>query len=197
MHGDLAGVLLSVSLIGVCTGVSCFFRGELKRKIVHIGVSNFAFIYLYVFESDLMPVLGLCAFAVINLAVAVKQKSRRYGTVLFPISVVILITAKSLGFGTARDVACATLAMGWGDGLAALVGMCAGKTKMPLCDKKTVVGSFTVFACVMLCIVFVGGKSPLQALAVSVIAVLAEAYTPYGLDNVSVPAVVFTGCALI
>ena len=197
MHGDLYGVILTIALIGTCAGVSLLFKGEVKRKIVHIGVSNFAFVYLYVFESDTCPLIWLCIFVLINYVVARKEGSTRYGTVLFPFSIIILIISKMLGLGSARDVAVATLAMGWGDGFAALAGIRFGKTKMPMCRKKTVTGSAVVFFSVILCTVFVGGKSLLSALAAAIAAVIAEAYTPYGLDNVTVPVAVFLCCALI
>ena len=77
MHGDVWGLVLSVLLIGFFLGVSFLIVkfgkkrlgdscSEVARKVVHIGVSNWFFIYCYVFETDIWPIAGLAVFTVMN-----------------------------------------------------------------------------------------------------------------------------------
>ena len=90
VHGDAAGVSLSVILIALCWFLSRLSKDkELSRKILHIGVSNFGFIYYFVFDGDFYAALGLLASAVVLLVIAVKQKSKRMGTVIFPLTIVL------------------------------------------------------------------------------------------------------------
>ncbi len=227
MHGDALGILLSVLLIGICLVlafiVSRFGKrrlgdasSEIARKIVHIGVSNWFFIYYHVFESDLWPILGLAAFALINLLLNVTgglsvmmgqgSKKRNWGLVEYPISVILLIVLKMLGFGDAVCVGCGLLCMGYGDGLAALVGRSVKSRKMGIDGRKSLAGfvtmvAVTFFIFVALKLVYVSGVSAMKVLGIgllcAVIAALVEAYTPFGLDNISVPLTIYLVSVLV
>ena len=143
MHGDALGLFLSVLLISACLGLSYLVakygrkrlgdaRSEVARKIVHIGVSNWFFIYAHVFEGDLWPIVGLASFALINavlnisglLAKLMAQEStkRNWGLVQYPISIILLILIRKAWFGDMAAFGCAVLGMGYGDGLASLAG---------------------------------------------------------------------------
>lgn len=217
MHGDLAGVLLSVGLIGLCMGLSAVnarygkkafgsLCPEVARKMVHIGVSNWFFIYAHVFETDLWPVLGLAGFAVINAvmnvtgglhAVMGQDSTRRnWGLVQYPVSIILLIALKHFGVGDIVCVGCGILGMGYGDGLASLVGMKVRSGRMPGRTKKTVAGSLTMalvtFAVVVvLNLAYRSGADPVRVVLVGLLtgicSAAVEAYTPFGLDNISVP----------
>lgn len=227
MHGDALGVLLSVLLIAACLAIAFLVSrfgkrclgdasSEISRKIVHIGVSNWFFIYYHVFESDLWPILGLGAFALINyilnvsglLSVLMGQSSRKrnWGLVEYPISVIALIALKALGVGDAVCVGCGLLCMGYGDGLAALVGRSIRSGRFGLGGRKTVAGSVTMalvtFAIFIALKLGYGSNASaltvmLAAAVASVLATLVEAYTPFGLDNISVPLTIYLVSVLV
>ena len=244
MPGDLAGVLLSAGLIAICFlaaflvvrfgkrgGTVCGAAGagaagsggsvgvssaELARKIVHIGVSNWFFIYYFCFESPFWAIVGLAVFAVINFiltatgvfsaVVGNSVAKRSWGVVYYPLSIILLILFVKWGLGSKVDLGCALLGMGYGDGLAALIGQRFGKKKVFSGSKKTLMGSVTMLLVVAL--VVIGLKMcfgtalawwalVLCSLGIGLAACLAEAVTPLGLDNVSVPIVVFLLAGLV
>ncbi len=227
MPGDVLGLLLSVLLIAAFLAiaylVSKFGKGrlgdassEIARKIVHIGVSNWFFIYHHVFESDIWPILGLGFFAVVNLllnttgALAIlmgqDNKKRNWGLVEYPISVILMIILKMLGVGDAVCVGCGLLCMGYGDGLAALVGKAFRSRRFGLGGRKSVAGSvtmaFVTFAIFVALKLGYGcaastGTVVLVALLAAVLATLVEAYTPFGLDNISVPLTIYLVSVLV
>ena len=221
MHGDALGLLLSVLLIALCLGLSFFVTRygrrllgvscpEVARKIVHIGVSNWFFIYCFVFESDLWPMIGLGCFALINaymnvsglLGKLMAQDStrRNWGLVQYPVAIIILILLKKLGVGDMTAMGCAVLGMGYGDGLASLVGKATKSKRLGSWTKKTVAGSLTMacitFIIVVLIEIYIGRTSfsshlMLIGLLTSVVATAVEALTPFGLDNLSVPIAIY------
>ena len=221
MHGDLAGVILSFAVVTLFLGLSFvvvkFGRGlfkdscpEIARKIVHIGVSNWFFIYCYVFETDLWPILGLAFFALANALMNITgllstmmgqdSKARNWGLVQYPISIIIVILLKHFGLGDMAAVGCAVLAMGYGDGLASIVGKAVKSKRLGNWTKKTYAGSITMVCVTMIVVilmkVFIGrvsfsGILVLKAFLVGVFAALVEAFTPFGLDNMSVPIAIF------
>ena len=227
MHGDIWGLLLSVALILSCLIASFLVARhgrkafgdlcpEIARKIVHIGVSNWFFIYCHVFESDLWPIIGLAGFAVINavmnmsggLHVLMGQEStkRNWGLVQYPISIIILIMLRHFGVGDMVCVGCGVLGMGYGDGLASIVGMKVRSKKLPGKSRKTVAGSITM-ACITFVVVFLLNifykqgvemtRLVLVSLLAGVCASFVEAYTPFGLDNISVPLTIYLIAGLI
>ena len=227
MHGDIWGLLLSVALILSCLITSFLVARhgrkafgdlcpEIARKIVHIGVSNWFFIYCHVFESDLWPIIGLAGFAVINavmnmsggLHVLMGQEStkRNWGLVQYPISIIILIMLRHFGVGDMVCVGCGVLGMGYGDGLASIIGMKVRSKNLPGKSRKTVAGSITM-ACITFVVVFLlnifykQGVEMATLVLVSLLAGLCasfvEAYTPFGLDNISVPLTIYLIAGLI
>ena len=171
---------------------------EVARKLVHIGVSNFAMLYLYMFETWYMPFAGLLVFSVINLFIELKTGSRRsMGTVQYPLVIAFIVFMVHLGYGTKESCAAALLGMGYGDGLAALVGLGFGGIKLPGSKKKTFTGSIVMFFVVLLvCIVFTG-RPLFLCIFTALAATLTEAYTPFGLDNITVPLVIWAMTGLI
>ena len=82
--------------------------------------------------------------------------------------------------------------MGYGDGLAALVGSKFKSKKFVLFgNEKTVLGSITMFIASFIAISILSmcfnQFSIIGVLFISVIATLIEAISPYGLDNITVP----------
>jgi len=227
MHGDAAGLILSVLLIGFCLGLSIFVSKtgksrlgamcpEIARKIVHIGVSNWFFIYFHVFESDLWPVAGLTAFALINaymnisglLGKLMGQEStgRNWGLVQYPVSIIMLIVLKNFGVGNMVAMGCAVLGMGYGDGLASIAGMTLKSRPITKTSKKSVAGFVTMALVTLAVFVLInlaygpGVPVPrllLFGLLTSIAAALTEAFTPFGLDNISVPLTIYLIAGLV
>ena len=227
MHGDIWGLLLSVALILSCL-ISSFLVArhgrkafgdlcpEIARKIVHIGVSNWFFIYCHVFESDLWPIIGLAGFAVINavmnmsggLHVLMGQEStkRNWGLVQYPISIIILIMLRHFGVGDMVCVGCGVIGMGYGDGLASIVGMKVKSGHMPGQKKKTIAGSVTMAVVTFVIVLTLNlayrqgvafARVALVSLLAAICATFVEAYTPLGLDNISVPLTIYLIAGLV
>ncbi len=227
MHGDLWGLVLSVVLIGFFLGVSFLIVkfgkkrlgsscSEVARKVVHIGVSNWFFIYLYVFETDVWPIAGLAAFTVMNAVLNVsgglktvmgqEDKKRNWGLVQYPVSIIILIVLKMLGVGDSVALGCAILGMGYGDGLASIFGRALKSRKISEKNPKTLAGCITMFVVTFIVIVlmkrFIGNVTAASglipvALLGALAATLVEAFTPFGLDNISVPVVIYLIAGLL
>ncbi len=204
---NIEGMIWTVCLVCFCWAVALLikhkkpvsdFRREVARKFVHIGVSNWFFIYSSFFTLWYYPVAGLVFFAVVNYFIEIKTGTRRsWGTVYFPISIVIMIILKECGFGSVQIVGCGLLGMGYADGFAALAGMCFGKTKMPFSKKKSIFGSSVVLLITMLIVLFMSDISVAGALLIGIAAMVAEAYTPMGLDNISVPLIIYVLSAIL
>ena len=232
MLGDLLGFALSGLLIVLCMSLAYLvvkhgdkkfgsLKSEVARKIVHIGVSNWFFIYYYCFETFVWPASGLALFAVINFVLTAngsyskiigKESTKRsWGVVYYPLAVIVLLVLHELGVGTRLDVGCGLLGMGYGDGLAALIGAKYGKSKLSKNSKKTVLGSVTMLLVVAIILFAVksgfGGVSEawamgtfglvLFSLSVGLTAAIFEAVTPFGLDNISVPIVIYLMAGLV
>lgn len=220
MHGDLPGVLLSFAGVGLFLGLSFvvvrFGRGllgdscpEIARKIVHIGVSNWFFIYCYVFETDLWAVAVLASFTLANALMNVtgllgplmgqSNTTRNWGLVQYPVSIIIVIALKHFGIGDMVCVGCAVLGMGYGDGLASIIGKSLGSRRLGKWTKKTVAGSITMFCITFIVVILMktligrtsfSSNMVLTAAVVAALATAVEAFTPFGLDNLSVPVAI-------
>ncbi len=123
-------------------------RGEVARKVVHMGVGAIAFLLRY-----LGPVWGAaCALAAVlfNLLLLPRLGGRRLwreaetargtslGILLYPVAVLLLI----LVFHRRLEVAAAVWGvLAFGDGMASLAGMGFGRRKLPWNPRKSWVGS--------------------------------------------------------
>lgn len=202
--GNIVGLLFSLALIVGSAVVAKLFSSVCKapfslavsRKIIHIGVSNWYFIYLNYFDNLVFPLAGLLSFALINLYIELRHRrqgkgSTSWGTVEFPLIVSALVLEVFLGFGTKEMLGCALLGMGYGDGLAAVFGNILGKRKMPLSEKKTIIGSVVLFIVVSFIVFLIMRPSIWLCALIGLITMFVEAYTPYNLDNITVPVVIF------
>jgi uncharacterized protein (TIGR00297 family) len=123
--------------------------------------------------------------------------SRNFGTVYFPISLVVLVVLMNAGFIQPWEGGVGMLILGWGDGLAALVGFHAkGGVFKIFGSTKSLRGSLAMLlASFVVALVFLALFQPdigvvalvTRALAVAIFATLVELMTPFGLDNLSVP----------
>ncbi|MBU1020823.1 MAG: hypothetical protein KJ847_06360 [Firmicutes bacterium] len=203
------GLVLSYILIFVIIGISTVLQNkkilgeEGARKFIHIGVSNWWILAMIFFKGEnavwfaIIPpitfiVLNYLSYR-LNLLKAMERGGKgNLGTVYFPISLLILVI---LTFGVLEQPfigAVGILVMGYGDGLAAVIGTKYGKHKIAF--GKSIEGSLTMFLAsfaVAITILLISGvPNPyLIALGVAVIASIIELVTPKGLDNLSVPLI--------
>ncbi|MCU0104055.1 hypothetical protein N7603_00070 [Acholeplasma vituli] len=203
------GLVLSYVLVFLIIGISTVLQkaklvgDEGARKFIHIGVSNWWILAMIVFEGEMaiwFAIVPPITFILLNYysykTNLIKSMERsgngNLGTVYFPISLLILVI---LTFGVINKPevgAVGILVLGYGDGLAAVVGKAFGKHK--LVDNKSLEGSLTMvvvsFVVVTLILSFSGYNiitALWVAVVVSIISTVIELYTPKGLDNLTVP----------
>ena len=178
---------------------------ETMRKIVHIGVSNWWFFEIYFFTSLWYTLIGPLAFILVNTlftfldwgkAIGLDDRKRNYGLIYFPITLLILVILQYQGLVSSVACTIGVLVMGYGDGFAAIVGKKWGKKKLSFpTGGKTYLGtlvmfivSFLVSSIALVAYTSLPFGSILGAsLLVGLVASIAEAITPLGLDNLSVP----------
>lgn len=207
---NILGLILSLVFIGVIIGIGIILSKsnrsspEFVRKFIHIGVSNWWFILIASFDTLAIALVGPILFILVNgLAVftgaakilGISDKRRNLGLVYFPISLLVLVL---LGYtNTIPMWACGmgALTMGYGDGLAAIIGKHWGTRKIR--EGKTVLGSIVMGIVTLLVLIgFSVGYNLaglwtagwwIAVIVVSLGATMLEALTPLGLDNITVP----------
>jgi len=180
---------------------------DISRKIVHIwagGLVIFWFFYTtgwgkYIF----MLTPAIWVFLLIFTALTkdendptVKSMTRTgnpkellLGVMFFPLMLIILTF---IGYRTFAGVA-AVASVGFGDGIAPIVGKYYGKHKYRLLGRtKSIEGSLFVFlatfiAAILLGFVFFGDFYLLESLLAAIIAAMLEAVSPRDVDNFIVP----------
>ncbi len=180
------------------------FGKETSRKAVHILVCNWWLLAMVFFDSPLWAAVVPACFVVLNylsyrfqIFSSMERGAGKgdLGTVYYAISLLLLalITFGPLNNPVVGGVG--ILIMGYGDGLAAVVG-----TRWPkwpyqiLGSEKTLSGSLTMlgasFLVTTLLLAATGQPQVLiPALTLAVLATVLEAATPLGLDNLTVPLV--------
>jgi uncharacterized protein (TIGR00297 family) len=134
--------------------VSDFTRGELARKVTHMGVGLIAFSLRFL-GPLWSAVLAACALG-FNLFLLPRLGGRRLwrpaeleaggslGIVLYPLAVLLLI----LVFWRRLEVAAAAWGiLAFGDGMASVAGMTLGRSKLPWNPRKSWVGSLAYVVC--------------------------------------------------
>ena len=125
----------------------------------------------------------------------VTEKGHRLGLVFYAISYTILAACFS---SKSYIIAAGILPMAYGDAAASIIGEKIGKTQFKVFAKKSVEGSAAMFAVSFASfaasLLFFSMLYPLNllnsilaAMAVAAVAMVAEALTPRGFDNITVP----------
>lgn len=209
---NLWGVLISIVPIFLIIGLATWLQSKGKvndenaRKIIHIGVSNWWIMAMLIFTDPLWASIAPFTFIVLNyisyrknlFAAMERNGNGNLGTVYFPISLLILSLLTFSNITAISDSmyigAVGILVMGYGDGFAAVIGKKFGKHRWK--SGKSLEGSLTMFIASFLVTLLVTLVSPYSihlwlvvagSLVVASVATLLEAYTPFGLDNLSVP----------
>lgn len=175
---------------------------EITRKIVHIGAGQVILLAWWLRTPTWMGIVAAVLFSAIALL------SHRYpilpginsvgrdslGTFFYAVSIGLLI-AWFWPQWTPQYAALGILVMTWGDGLAALVGQRYGTHAYQLWDtRKSLEGSGTMWAAsLVVCLAILGSTAgwsiPVvwMSLGISLLATLLEAFSKYGIDNLTVP----------
>jgi dolichol kinase len=188
---------------------------DFTRKFVHIGAGMWVFGVLALFENWTIGIIPFATFIVLNyifyrfrLLESVDSPDSSPGTVYFALSITLLFLA-FWRTNSADDrgyiAAAGTMAMTWGDALAAIVGKRWGRHYYQIGrGRRSFEGSAAMFIAsliaMLLTLLYVPGSalSPLStpisftaallsSIAAAIVATLAEGVSPHGTDNISVP----------
>lgn len=205
---NILGILVSVVFVFVTIGISGvlakknIMSNEGTRKFIHIGVANWWFIAMYFFDKWQFAILVPALFVVVNYISYKKQvfssmersnENNSPGTVYYAISLLIL------SFLTFREGSnpviglMGILVMGYGDGLAAVIGQTYGRYKFQVLGaSKSLEGSLAMFisSFIVAIPILYFSSAPsilLYAIIISLAATAIELFSIKGLDNLTVP----------
>ena len=185
------------------------------RKLVHIGAGMWVWGILYFFDTWYLGIIPFATFIVLNYIIykyeilkGVDEADSSPGTVYFAFSITILFLlfwrTGSLENNVTIAVA-AVMSMTWGDALASLVGKTWGKRKYTFFGHtRSWEGStamfIAAFAAILFTLNFLSGLSmnptffPIGTTNIflfagisALVGTIAEAFSPAGTDNLSVP----------
>jgi phytol kinase len=188
---------------------------DFTRKIVHIGAGMWVFGVMALFETWYIGLLPFLTFIPVNFVLwrykllgSMDAKDSTPGTVYFAVVITILFLLfwrKGLPGDQGYIAAAGTMAMTWGDSMAAVIGRRFGRRRYTVMGgTRTYEGSLAMFVAagiaMFLCIFLIPG-SPLgpttppvavgtalvAAIVGAALAALAEGVSPHGTDNLSAP----------
>jgi phytol kinase len=191
----------SVVLFGVGLYLLRAISSETARKVIHIGVIHWWLIALHFITTTWVALIGPVSFIVIN-ALNVKlrlipgiqrEETNDFGTVYYAISL-SMITFAAYEFNMITAASIALFVMGYGDGLAALIGQAIPSRMLRV--NKSVLGSLTMLI-VSFGVSFYWSQDVVVSIGLALAATVVEGLSPKGLDNLSVPFVVFVFAGLL
>jgi phytol kinase len=177
-------------------------NAEVVRKVVHIGTGN---VILFAWWLHIPAFVGVGASILASIVTflsysfpilpginSVGRKS--LGTFFYAVSIGILV-AWFWTINRPQYAALGILVMAWGDGLAALVGQRFGKHPYKIWEnKKSWEGSGTmalvsliVSGLIFLSVNGNNWQTWIVSLSVALVATILEAFSVYGIDNLTVP----------
>jgi phytol kinase len=171
-----------------------------SRKFIHVAVGMYSLLTIHLFSERLWAVIPPLAFVLINwldwrfgVVQAMTSSSRsNLGTVYFPLAFAAIVWF--LWDRPALLVA-SLMPLTWGDAMAAIIGERYGRhTYRVLGSTRSLEGSLTAFGFSTLSTGLVLAAFGMPgavgaALLTALGATLAEAVSPRGLDNLTIPAV--------
>ncbi len=175
---------------------------EYPRIFVHIMSANWYLIMQYFITDKLIalsiPILLYLFHQINNNTVLLPKifsasESSRYGFLYTYLSMILLIFLTFDSASTQIIAGVGILTLGYGDGLASLIGMHFGKHHYTIFKgSKSLEGTFAMFvstfAVLYLYLTILNGIESLNVvLAIATLATLTEAISPYGLDNLFIP----------
>lgn len=120
--------IIGISQVLLRAGVT---SASVTRKIVHIGVAHWWLFAMFFFDSLALALVGPISFIFINYisyrkhlfrAMEHTEPRKNLGTIYFPIALTILVILTWSGPFPKWYGLAAMLALGWGDGMASLIG---------------------------------------------------------------------------
>jgi phytol kinase len=203
----IASFIYVFAMIGVAEGLRKWrgYSVEFTRKFIHIAVGMWAFGTVLLFERRAYAIIPPLAFVAINAlsywqgtfkAMETGEKGQ-LGTVYFPLSFAALIW---LLWGHPHLLVASLMPMTWGDALAAVLGRRIGQHRYTVGrSTRSLEGSAVMFlaswAATLVALVLLAPEPLGPAAAVGAAAATAlgaaavEAVSPWGIDNLTVPAV--------
>jgi phytol kinase len=194
------------AMIGIAEGLRKRqnYSVDFTRKYIHIAVGMWAYGTVLLFETRTFAIIPPLAFIFINAysywqgtfkAMETGEKGQ-LGTVYFPLSFVLIVWFL---WDQPYILVASLMPMTWGDAMAAIVGQRVGRRKYSVVGStRSFEGSLTMFAVswvVTLIPLLLLPSDPLAFLTAAGIAVgtaavasIVEAISPWGLDNLTVPA---------
>jgi phytol kinase len=224
--GLAASYAYAIGLIALAEWLRRVFgvRREWTRKLVHVGAGMWVFGALALFDSWQLGVLPFVTFIAGNYLFyryrifdSMDEPGGTLGTVYFAVAMALLFGLLWRPAGPidrAPYAVAGAMALTWGDALAALVGQRFGRHHYRVWGgQRSLEGSAALFIAAViamsLALALLPGSSlcpaaapiePARALAAALLgagaATLAEASSPHGTDNLSVPLVA-AGAALL
>ena len=208
---NILGIIVSYIFIGIIIVFAKFFKKigeEASRKFIHIMLSNWWFIAMYFFENALWASVVPLSFVVINyisykknlISVMERESQDGLGTVYYAISLLILAII-TFGITNKPEIGlCSVLIMGYGDGLAAVIGKKVKSYEYKIGNtKKTLVGSLTMFVITFIIIAIYLGLTginlwAIKSIVTAIILTIIEAVSTKGTDNITIP---ISACTLL
>ncbi|MDR2898922.1 MAG: DUF92 domain-containing protein [Clostridiales bacterium] len=208
MNSDVLGIIMSLVYINIallCATVlkrAGILKSEGSRKFIHISVSGFWVIAMIMFKSPMYAAVVPAVFIAVNtislkfnLIKAMERPvvQQSIGTVYFAVSLFILAIVSFGPYSEPYIGALGVFSMGLGDGLAAVVGKRYGRLKYRVYgEEKSFLGSLTMFffsfvSCLIVLEIYAPQSALITAFCLGAFACLAEAFSPKGTDNLTVP----------
>lgn len=211
MNTNILGIIISfifvLSIIGISTILTKnrVISGESSRKFIHIGVCNWWIIAMIYFDNRYYSAIVPASFVIINyisyryrvIEVMEREGGKKdLGTVYYAISLLVLSLFTLGGANKGYIGALGIFTMGYGDGLAAIVGTIKGTKYISIGrNLKSKEGTITMFLATFSVIILILGiftdisvlDIVLYAILLSTVATVLELFTPHGLDNLTVP----------
>lgn len=205
---DALGLVLSYvfafGLIGLAEAVRAW-RGwptEFTRKVIHIAAGSWVIGIVCIFDHWWWGVVPTASFVILNyifyrftIFKAMDTRGSTPGTVYFALSITILLLLL-WPRGQERVVAAGVMPMTWGDAFASLIGVRWGRHRYQvLGSRRSWEGSAAMFVFSLLAtflVLLVGlplstAEGFLYSFLTALGATVVEAFSPWGLDNLSVP----------
>lgn len=183
-------------IIGFSTLIYKDGKGNITRKIIHIGVAFYYFIAYKYFGSSIHVIIPPITFIIINYLsykkelVKSMEEEKSPGTIYYAISVFILALISYLKPDFYPYFGIGLMVMGLGDGLAPIF---AGLIKSKKIYKdKTLTGSLTVFVVSLIVVIVFNILFGLdlhigKIIIISGCSLILELFGKKGLDNLTLP----------
>ncbi len=214
LHNILITVFALIYVFGTVALLDFFVKKglspEISRKIIHIAAGSWLIFWLFydathwtkylnVLPAFLWTLLLLYKVFFSKLDDKAVQTMTRTGDrrelLKGPLYFTIVMTIMGTVFYNSPVALTAMGFLGWGDGLAPVIGKKFGKIKYTIVTAKTLEGSFAFlffgfFGAVGFHYLLIGSFKPFELLFCGIIAALAEAVSPKDIDNLIIPAAI-------